>query len=56
MTQTNPTHSCIRCGNSFTPRVFWQRFCSAKCRKKHGAEALQRDLVLVRAMRQERGK
>lgn len=26
------TQRC-RCGNDFTPRTKWQRFCSSKCRR-----------------------
>jgi hypothetical protein len=52
MKKTPP--ACRQCGKKFSPRRFWQRFCSAKCRRKQYAEDLKRDLVLVRALREER--
>lgn len=32
-TQPAPENACTHCKQPFTPKRFWQRFCSATCRK-----------------------
>ncbi len=32
MVNASTVKQCERCGKDFTPRTYWQRFCSGECR------------------------